>query len=90
MKGELVDHELHYEELPKKGGKKMGFQHLTKKRLTKLGSRVGQGHRKPELIAAWAKEKQLRKEYQAGKSPTTIAIENNINIRSVYRIVRGK
>ena len=68
----------------------MGFQHLSKRRLKELGSSVGRTYRTEQLEKAWNMADQLRKQFRAGRPAATIAKENDINLRSVYRIVRGK
>lgn len=68
----------------------MGYQHLSKRKLKELGKQVGTTHRSPELEKAWASASTLRKQFKDGKPAAELAEEYQINIRSVYRIVRGK
>jgi len=68
----------------------VGFQHLPKSERSKAAIKGGRSQQSEALKKAWQKSEQLKKEFDSGKSPSVIAIENNINIRALYRIVRGK
>lgn len=52
--------------------------------------KIKQTKRSPELQRAWADQKMLQEEFLNGKSLANIAAERGINVRSAYRIVRGK
>jgi len=68
----------------------VGFQHLSKERRSEIASKAGAMKRSKALKYAWATADALRKQYENGKPPSVIARENDINVRAVFRIVRGK
>lgn len=68
----------------------MGFQHMTKEQLKKASDRGRLSQKSQSLKLAWEREKELKYEYENGGSPKEIANKYKINIRSFYRIVRGK
>lgn len=68
----------------------MGFQHLPKERRIEIAKKAGQTRRSKALKNAWGIARDLRRQYENGKLPSVIAKENNINVRAVFRIVRGK
>ena len=68
----------------------MGFQHLPKEKRSEIASKGAKTRRSPSLEKAWGIASDLRKQYEEGKPPSVIASENKIDIRAVYRIVRGK
>ncbi len=68
----------------------MGFQHLSKDARKKTATRGGGSRRSPALTKAWANAEKLKAEYEAGGSPSQMARDNDITVRALYRIVRGK
>lgn len=68
----------------------MGFQHLSKKKRSETAAKAGRMQRSESLQKAWENAEQLKSDYANGKPPSVIAKEHSINVRAVYRIVRGK
>lgn len=71
-------------------GSYMGFQHLSKSDLVLLGARVGRSRRNMFTQKAWEQSELLKKQYESGTTAKELAKRNNIHVRTVYRIVRGK
>lgn len=68
----------------------MGFQHQSKNELSRLGSKVGLIKRNANTQRAWALSEVLKKQFENGKPAAIIADEQQVHIRTIYRIVRGK
>lgn len=69
----------------------MGFQHLSRDERKAAAVLGGLSRRSPATRRAWSNADHLKEEYRRGvKTPVQIATENHINLRTFYRIVRGR